>query len=176
MCILFLLVGDAVASKAFAQWSATPWDGIDWYVGSHPKGKYVGDCVGNCGAGCGKFMNVCGGPKQYWSLHILDKWVTASGTYIEERCEGDSFPRLYETSWWEYDALAEFHYNGYVTSGCWDHDIICGALYDPSCVAWDGCGSSTCNGCGRRVWAYQLWIWGIKYYRESIGWGSQATC
>ena len=155
------------ASDASAQWY---YDGVGWYGG--PSGSNVGDCPGNCGAGCSGFNNPCGGPRQYWLGVILDKYVRDEGFYVEEVCEGDSFPRRYNTWWWEYDGLVEWRYWGYIKTGCIAHDGICGALYDPRCVWFKGCG----NYVGRGPFTYQAWIWGVKYYREATGWGDSASC
>ena len=167
--LVCVLVGGVFVPPASAQWYIG--DGIAWY--GRPNGKRVGDCQGNCGAGCSSTLNPCGGPRQYWELAILEKHVTAEGEYEECVPEGDSLPRLYWVQWTENEGLAEWRYYGYAPTGCGDHDQMCSGWWDPSCyVTFVGCGTAI----GRVVWKYQEWIWGVREYRESIGWGTYGQC
>jgi len=168
MCLVWLL-GSAFVQEASAQWYVGG-DSIAWY--GRPNGKRVGDCMGNCGAGCSSAVNPCGGPRQYWELDILEQHVRNEGYYDDCVNEGDSLPRLYHVWWWEYDGLAEWRYWGHVTTGCWDHDIQCGAWYDPNCAFFFGCGRYM----GRGPYKYQEWIWGVREYREAYDWGSYGQC
>ncbi len=96
-------------------------DAITWHVTANPD--RVGQCEGNCGAGCGTFFNPCGGP-HYWEHRVLsppqyvgDDWepVCANGSeWIAVR------PR--------YTALARWTYHGLRSSNCAAHDASCRAL------------------------------------------------
>ena len=73
------VIGMGITAEASAEWYQ---DGVKWYsYNGHPKGSQVGDCYGNCGAGCSSTMNPCGGPAQYWASSILEKHETDSGEY-----------------------------------------------------------------------------------------------
>jgi hypothetical protein len=93
-------------------------DEITWAIPPDPD--RVGQCEGNCGAGCGTFFNPCGGP-HYWE-HTLLSPPQYAGDDWEPVC-GDS------TSWFvvrpRYTALARWTYHGLKSSNCEAHDASC---------------------------------------------------
>lgn len=91
---------------------------ITWVT--QPDPERVGQCEGNCGAGCGTFFNPCGGP-HYWEHTVLSapQYV---GDDWEPVCSGGF-------SWFvvrpRYSALARWTYHGLRSSKCEEHDVTC---------------------------------------------------
>lgn len=168
--VLALFAFFGIVPTASAQWYQ---DGIKWYT--RPDGNAAGNCFGNCGAGCSSKPNPCGGPRQYWSLAVVvGPNMTASGETEECVPEGDSLPRIYRVSWAEYEAIGRFTYHGYVTAGCILHDSACrsGGWAWWYCPLFLGCGSPSYT----KEWSYDTWMWGLKEYRDAIGWGYYGQC
>jgi len=94
---------------------------ISWVTS--PDAERVGDCAGNCGAGCGTFFNPCGGP-HYWE-HTLLSEPQYVGDDWEAVCTDSS-------SWFvikpRYTAVARWTYHGLKSSQCENHDATCRAL------------------------------------------------
>lgn len=117
-----LVVGGQVftVSQGSAPVSAPVGD-ITWTT--PPDEKRVGDCNGNCGAGCSTFFNPCGGP-HYWERNVL-----SAPQYVGDDWEpvcGDS------SSWFvvrpRFTALVRWTYHGLKSSNCEAHDATCRAL------------------------------------------------
>ncbi len=91
---------------------------ITWV--SQPDPERVGQCAGNCGAGCGTFFNPCGGP-HYWEHTLLG----------EPQYVGDDWePVCTDSSSWfvvtpRYTVLARWTYHGLKSRKCEEHDSTC---------------------------------------------------
>ena len=170
VCV-FLATGptDDAWAQSYYSWSQ---DGYTWVPG--PNGKEVGSCFGNCGAGCSDRNDGNCIPNEYddqmrWELeYLIDPYESASGEYEECVYEGDSLPRIYRVTWWEYHVLGRYTYHGYVKPGCITHDRYCG----PSsgylgCALFFGCGSPGWF----ETWSYDKWLRATKELRQAVGWG-----
>jgi hypothetical protein len=114
--------------------------GISWRT--PPSGKKAGDCVGNCGAGCGDSINPCGGPEQYWELTLKAEPTLFQSGVERTECVGGAY---YVRPWEEVHAIGSFTYHGFVKDLCFQHDLLCEPKwYDPTswalCAYWYGCG------------------------------------
>lgn len=94
---------------------------VTWEVAADPA--RVGQCEGNCGAGCGTFFNPCGGP-HYWEHQVL-----GTPQYVGDDWE----PVCSNGSAWiavrpRFTALARWTYHGLRSSNCVTHDATCRAL------------------------------------------------
>lgn len=135
---------------------------ITW-SSAEPDPSRVGQCEGNCGAGCGTFFNPCGGP-HYWERIILStpQYV---GDDWEPVCSNGS-------SWFvvkpRYTALARWTYHGLKSTKCEQHDATCRALdlipFLPAdkalCLATAGLvglnGLNYCEGAQPFDWSYEF--------------------
>jgi hypothetical protein len=122
-----------------------PSDGIEW--NTSPGWDTVGNCRGNCGAGCSDHYNPCGGPTQYWQLTYLQAPVY--GTWETYRCQG---PDLWYDVWIGYKATGRWTYHGWAAPGCVTHDQTCPEWSFLGCLWWAGCGSPTWGA----TWYYDL--------------------
>jgi len=99
------------ASAGEIRWSTPPDEGR------------VGECAGNCGAGCSDFFNPCGGP-HHWEREVLTE-PQYVGDDWEPVCSGGS-------SWFEvrprYTAVVRWTFHGLRSSLCAQHDASCRAL------------------------------------------------
>ncbi|MEQ1759463.1 MAG: BACON domain-containing carbohydrate-binding protein [Vicinamibacterales bacterium] len=94
---------------------------VTWHL--PPDDQRVGECAGNCGAGCGTFFNPCGGP-HYWEHTVL-----STPQYVGDDWE----PVCTESSSWfvvrpKFVARARWTYHGLRSSKCEAHDASCRAL------------------------------------------------
>ena len=143
---VFLALAIGASSARVSAWWAS---GIDWWAG--PNGTNVGDCVGNCGAGCSSNFNVCSGPPQYWELTIIaGPDLNASG--IDYDCQDGGW---YERTWERYQAIGTWTYHGWVAPLCIAHDITC-SWWLLGCLWAAPCGSPQYED----SWSYNEWMQG----------------
>lgn len=149
--ILFISVVVATwASTAEAQW----WqNGIAW--NAWPSGSSVGDCFGNCGAGCSGNVNPCGGPPRYWELQFLAGPHRVEDSYYEACNEiGELWGYTHEM----YQAIGRWTFHGHVMTGCISHDATCNQ-WILGCALYFGCGSVV----GSDTWSYDEWMQGSVF-------------
>jgi hypothetical protein len=150
----------AMPAVASADWYQ---DGVVWKV--TPSGSSVGDCFGNCGAGCNSFANPCGGPGQYWEMQFL-AGPDLVGTVQRASCTpGESGNEYYEEVHEKFQAIGRWTYHGHVTPGCIAHDFHCNGWLI-GCVLWTGCLSPSWQD----EWSYDEWMVGLRMIsREYMG-------
>src|SRR5712691_5400028 len=134
---VFILV--AVVMSAVVQTGASdvgyPGGGIRWLTS--PDGSNVGDCFGNCGAGCGDAWNPCGGRSQFWELQIVSDPDEISLPLVQ--CNGAAMVLAHYRG---YSAVGQWTYRGHSAFGCAIHDYFCGPESGyVGCVLFAGCGS-----------------------------------
>jgi hypothetical protein len=144
---LALAVG-AWSPNASAWWA----NGIDWMASPH--GGNVGDCFGNCGAGCSNTWNVCGGPPQYWDLTLIagpDLVASSVDTMCEDR-------HLLERTVERYQAVGTWTYHGWVAPLCVTHDVTC-SWWMLGCLWVAPCGEPQ----GEQSWSYDEYMQGFAF-------------
>lgn len=135
---------------------------INW-VYMPPDAHRVGECYGNCGAGCGGFPNPCASGGDYWQNLVPAGVAVPDIVAGEPHCNG-GFGWI---TWWQrYTAKARYIYHGYASDGCRLHDSICRAsgsfiVCFASVVVP---GSAYCSGASPAIWWYDY---------TAIGWGAQ---
>jgi hypothetical protein len=133
-----------------------------------PSGKKAGDCVGNCGAGCGDANNPCGGPEQYWELALKTEPAFFQAGVEQTVCNAGVY---YVRPWEEVHAIGAFTYHGFVKQACIDHDKICnpndwtpGGFF--GCFVWTGCGPY--RGWTQAWSSPDEWVVGYRYTGEFV--------
>lgn len=150
--VVFIALGFCGSvSAADAQWvqGSIRWNAL-------PQGSNVGDCAGNCGAGCSSTNNPCGGPRQYWELEYLDGpnlTSQESGIYACDQGSGHVF--IVNADF--YEAMGKWTYHGWESTACLSHDAVCGWETFPLCVIWGGCTSEW-----NQTWSYNEYITGYQ--------------
>jgi hypothetical protein len=153
-CLLFSSVVTALANDVHYPTE----DGHRWWMWAQPNGGNVGDCYGNCGAGCSDGWNPCGGRHQYWDLTITGGPNDVPGyEWPETVCEGD---QLLEVIWGRYEAWGNWTYYGHVAVGCIAHDAICPEFWLVGCLGFAGCGSEWDD-----EWSYDTYFVGERRYQ-----------
>lgn len=157
VCVACLVLSSA--ATAFADdIRYPPEDGHSWWRWAWPDGGIVGDCLGNCGAGCGTAWNPCGGRDQYWELEIIGGPNDIGYDWPEVVCEGD---QLLEIVWGRYEAWGRWTYYGHSAAGCFAHDTTCPEfLYGAGCLWWAGCGTEW-----DEEWDYEYYFVGERRYQ-----------
>lgn len=146
-----LLVMAATASAEYVVYPRNT--SVIWTSGPDRNASALGDCVGNCGAGCSdRFNPGCGG-NQYWELQLLTD-PQSTGVRIDDiECYGDV------CYWYQYDqmqAVSRWIYHGYFGWGCFFHDTTCPEfLWGVGCLWFAGCG----NG-WNQDWSYDTVVYG----------------
>lgn len=107
----------------------------NWVLPTRFDDSRVGNCRGNCGAGCSDSVNPCGGPPQYWdAVQITEGSLLFD--YWHESCEGDGV-------WWYHEgyfiATFRFTYHGWASAACQEHDSLCPEVLVIGCIFWFGC-------------------------------------
>lgn len=159
--VLLALALGAWSPTASAWWAS----GINWWV--WPNGGNVGDCFGNCGAGCTSNFNPCSGPPQYWDLTVIaGPGLVASG--YEQLCEEGG--HLYERNWERYEAIGTWTYHGWVAPLCITHDMTCD-WWLLGCLWSAPCGHPQYED----SWSYNEWMQGYVYY-NAVYVGGPGAC
>jgi len=133
------------------------------FVYMPPDARRVGECYGNCGAGCGGFPNPCSPGGDYWQNLVPISNPVKDIVAGEPHCSGG----VGWITWWQrYTAQARYIYHGFASDGCRLHDSICrgsgsflvcfAALVLP--------GSAYCSGASPAIWWYDY---------TAIGWSAQ---
>lgn len=152
VCAGCLLLGPA--TTASAQMLGYPQGAFIWY--SWPNWSAVGDCFGNCGAGCSDDSNPCGGRQQYWQLDIISEPQPTGYEWWNVECWWSD--TLYLVHYSEHSAWGRWTYYGYVTIGCIIHDGNCPEfLWGLGCALWAGCGSGW-----DEQWSYDEFMGGSR--------------
>jgi len=149
---------------------ASAWNQDGLFGLPDPSGSnVVGECFGNCGAGCSSAWNPCGGRNQYWDL----QW--------------EAGPNVIESTVWfvciapfelgyipvdTYEAIGLWTYHGYYTNGCAMHDAVCQGWWDFDCINFHGCGSYSED----RDWTYEQYMHGYQYSGPPVDLGFNPTC
>jgi hypothetical protein len=135
---------------------------INW-VYIPPDGQRVGECYGNCGAGCGGFPNPCAPGGDHWQNLVPTSLPVPDIVAGEPHCNG-GFGWI---SWWQrYTAKGRYIYHGYASDGCRLHDSICRSS-GSFLVCFASIivpGSAYCSGASPAIWWYDY---------TAIGWGAQ---
>lgn len=136
-CIMLVAAAAVTLSGSYVSY---PVDGIYWY--NSPSDAAVGDCFGNCGAGCSDGWNPCGGRTQYWQLVLTSTpQEIPNSEWTEQICDSNS-NTLYTYDRALFSATGHWTYYGFASVGCADHDSICPEfLWGLGCVAFEGCGT-----------------------------------
>lgn len=156
-----VVAGQALVIDQAAPPSTAAGDQITWSI--PPDADRVGQCPGNCGAGCGTFFNPCGG-SHYWEHQLV----------TEPQYVGDDWePVCTESSSWivvrpRYTAVARWVYHGVKSDLCADHDASCRAVdlipflpIDRAlCLVTAGVvglnGLNYCDGAQAYEWSYEF--------------------
>lgn len=160
---LVLLVWLVMTTTARADYVAYPFNtNIDWRS-AYPNrnAPELGQCFGNCGAGCSDAWNPGCGGNQYWELQILtEPQPTGSrmGDFIcfAGYCYYYEFERM--------QAIGRWTYHGYFAWGCMTHDSTCPEfLWGLGCLWFGGCGSGW-----NQDWSYDAVVlgWQVAYFVE----------
>jgi hypothetical protein len=159
--ILAVLFVCGLPSPLSAQWTQ---GGINWRA--WPSGSSVGDCFGNCGAGCSDSPNGgCSGSKQYWQLTLVSGPAYV-GSGQDYECDSE-YGNMWTRRWDEYHATGRWSYHGWVMPGCITHDLTCNQFY-VGCLLFFGCGGPGWN----HTWSYNQWMRGYAYH----GWEYFGSC
>jgi hypothetical protein len=143
--------GEVAPTEPPLEWSDNPVDIIDSRMVHRPYGPYIweswpdphapglGECFGNCGAGCSSSVNPCGGRTQWWELQILTEPERIEGSEWQDVwCYGDM---RYLYSFERYRAMGRWIYHGHSAIGCVTHDALCPEATWLGCLAFAGCGT-----------------------------------
>jgi hypothetical protein len=107
-----------------------------WESAPMPDQSRVGDCAGNCGAGCSDTFDVCNGAEQYWEMEYLSGPDSQSICVVG--CDGDdTVIREFQG----YQAAVRWTYHGWLQEGCSFHDSYC-SQWNPACLLFTGCWGS----------------------------------
>jgi hypothetical protein len=133
------------------EWGDNPVDIVDSRIVYRPYGPYLweswpnphapelGECFGNCGAGCSNVSNPCGGRTQWWELQILTELeLIEDSRYQDVWCYGET-RYLYDFD--RYRAMGRWIYHGHAAIGCVTHDAMCPEATWLGCLAFAGCGT-----------------------------------
>lgn len=158
VCAGCLLLGAATTVSAQIYYPA---DGFVWRAA--PNWGAVGDCFGNCGAGCSDDSNPCGGRFQYWELQIISEPQPTGGDWWDTECHSDT---LYLVHYLPHQAWGRWTYYGHAALGCLFHDATCPEfLFGAGCFWWAGCGTEW-----DEEWTYDEFVTGDKRVQvEPIG-------
>jgi len=116
-----------------------PYGPYIWESSPDPHRAELGECFGNCGAGCSGNVNPCGGRTQWWELQILTAPQLIPGSeYQDVWCYGDTF-YLYDFE--RYNAMGRWIYHGHSALGCVTHDSMCPEWTWLGCMIFAGCGT-----------------------------------
>ncbi len=149
-CLGPLLLGFVPAAAAQIHY---PIDEFVWY--SAPDWGAVGDCFGNCGAGCSDEWNPCGGRYQHWALDIISEPQPVGGDWWATECWSDTLMLVHLEP---HQAWGRWTYYGHAASGCLVHDALCPEFLGPiGCAWWLGCGSEW-----DEEWSYEELVEGDK--------------
>ena len=118
---------------------ARPYGAFIWESFPDEKAPALGECFGNCGAGCSSAFNPCGGRSQWWELTVLSEPEPIPGdTWGDIWCYGDT---QYAYDFQRYRAMGRWTYHGYAAVGCYEHDSTCPEFTILGCGWFGGCGS-----------------------------------
>jgi hypothetical protein len=164
---LVVLVAVAFLGATASAWYVVyPTDGTYWY--NNPNDAAVGDCYGNCGAGCSDAVNPCGGRTQYWELALTSSPSEIGGTEWTEQVCDESAHELYTFTRALFTATGHWTYHGTWGSGCQDHDALCPEyLWGIGCAFFGGCGWTY-----DRDWSYDDALIG----RRNVGFSDNGSC
>jgi hypothetical protein len=116
-----------------------PFQAYIWESYPNRHAPELGECFGNCGAGCSSRFNPCGGRTQWWELKILTEPEHIEGSRWQDiRCYDDFF-YLYDFE--RYRAMGRWIYHGHSAAGCLIHDSACPEATWLGCLAFGGCGT-----------------------------------
>ena len=159
--ILAVLLVCGMASPASAGWLQ---GGIEWRA--WPSGSNVGDCFGNCGAGCTSDYNICGGPQQYWDLTFISGPTYTGLSGWDYECDSE-YGNMWTRPWNQYQATGTWTYHGWVAPGCVVHDGRCNQFL-VGCLLFFGCGGPGWNN----TWSYSESMIGYAFG----GWEYFGSC
>jgi hypothetical protein len=148
-----------------------PTYGVDWSQNTpNPDAPPLGDCFGNCGAGCSDHLNPsCGPDNQHWTLQILD--APSSPVYFQYCDGGGAEPgNLVHYHVDGYSAPVRWTYHGWQTISCGIHDAMCPEWTFLACLVYFGCGSGW-----EATWSYDSYAYSGSYSNmvvDSIDYGS----
>ena len=155
----------AAAAPASAEYVVIPWNtNVDWRS-EYPNrdAPQLGQCFGNCGAGCSDAWNPGCGGNQYWELQVLSEPVPLGYRKGEFMCYGGT---CYYYEWERVQAMGRWTYHGYFAWGCMTHDSTCPEfLWGLGCLWFGGCGSGW-----NQDWSYDTLVFGwLPVYFWEIG-------
>lgn len=132
-----------------------PYAGYLWESYPNQHAPQLGECFGNCGAGCTSGFNPCGGRTQWWELQVLtEPDLIADSEWQNILCYGGTY---YLYDFVRYRAMGRWVYHGHSAAGCLLHDSLCPEALWIGCVAFAGCGSEWDED-----WSYEDVIVGSK--------------
>ena len=162
-CALSLLL--IHAATASAEYIVYPSTDIDWRSESpNRNAPQLGQCVGNCGAGCSDAWNPgCGSRNQYWDLQVLSEPQATGYRKGEYLCYSGS---CYYYEYMRMQAIGRWTYHGYFGWGCLMHDSTCPEfLWGIGCLWFGGCGSGW-----NQDWSYDTVVFGwLPVYFWEVG-------
>ena len=153
----------ATAATASANYVVYPRNtNVDWtHEYPNQNAPALGQCFGNCGAGCSDAWNPGCGGSQYWELQILSEPQQTGYRRAEVLCFGGS---CYYYEWVRVQSMGRWTYHGYFALGCVTHDSTCPEfLWGLGCLWFGGCGSGW-----NRDWSYDAVVfgWEPSYFWE----------
>lgn len=132
-----------------------PYGPIIWESYPDRHAPALGDCFGNCGAGCSSGFNPCGGRTQWWELQVVSEPEPVEGSgHQDVLCYGDT---LYLYDFVRYRAMGRWVYHGHSALGCVQHDSLCPEATWLGCLAFAGCGTEWDED-----WSYEDVVIGSK--------------
>jgi hypothetical protein len=147
-----LLAGSVSAASAQPVY-IPPYEYVAWIPYPNRHAPDLGECVGNCGAGCSDAWNPGCGGAQWWELQFLSG-VSPTGIMLADVQCTEFNCSYYE--WALVQAMGRWIYHGYFAWGCFFHDLTCGGGWDFfGCLWWAGCGSGW-----NQDWSYESLVFG----------------
>ena len=137
---------------------------VDWhYAYPNRNAPELGECFGNCGAGCSDSWNPGCGGNQYWELQVLSEPQPTGYKKAEVLCWSGS---CYYYEYMRVQAIGRWTYHGYFSWGCMTHDSTCPEfLWGVGCLWFGGCGSGW-----NQDWSYDSVVLGWEpYYFWDMG-------
>jgi hypothetical protein len=151
VCALYLFAAAAPASAEYVVYPSGT--NADWR-GEYPNrdAPQLGQCFGNCGAGCSDAWNPGCGGSQYWELQLLSEPQLTGYRGADVLCGGGT---CYYYEFERVQAMGRWTYHGYFALGCMAHDSTCPEFFVVGCLWWVSCGTGW-----NQDWSYETPVFG----------------